>query len=189
MRTGRICSGYRAEAYGEFRDQSKEVALRHSAQQRNQLVTSNHAISFRIHSQPDSDNTEIISPKYNKDYHPSPPDGLVYSEDTAAWFFFKDYVLSEVTISRPIFNELPGLYNNAPDGSALSCILSALGLASLSISMQRPEVIPKAHAKYAQALTAVNAALRNPILAKDDHTLLVVMLLGLYEEVSAYDFM
>jgi len=41
----------------------------------------------------------------------------------------------------------------------------------------------KANAKYAEALSAINSALRDPVLAKDDYTLLVIILLGLYEEV------
>lgn len=42
----------------------------------------------------------------------------------------------------------------------------------------------RANTKYAEALKSINASLRDPVLAKDDQTLLVVMLLGLYEEVS-----
>jgi hypothetical protein len=42
----------------------------------------------------------------------------------------------------------------------------------------------KANAKYAEALTFINSALRDPVEAKNDHTLLVVLLLRMYEEVS-----
>jgi hypothetical protein len=176
-----MCAGYRAEAYGEFRDQSREVALKHSSLQQSRTVASRRSESLQMQSQLRWNGTDIIAlnpPSYN-----SPHVGLPYPEDAVVWFFFKDYVLSEATVSRPIFNELPGLLNNAPDESALSSILSALGLVSLSNNLQRPEFIAKAHAKYAKALSSINSTLRDPVLAKEDHTLLVVMLLGLYEEV------
>lgn len=93
-------------------------------------------------------------------------------------------MLPEVSACATIFNELPRLYSEAPERSALSSILTALGLACLSNTLKRPEVMMKANAKYAEALTFINSALRDPVEAKNDHTLLVVLLLGMYEEVS-----
>jgi len=105
-------------------------------------------------------------------------------DDGVACFFFKDYVLTEETIPpRGLFSELPGLYNKADRDSALSKIITACGLASLSTTLKQPQVMLKANAKYAEALSAINSALRDPVLAKDDYTLLVIILLGLYEEV------
>ena len=40
----------------------------------------------------------------------------------------------------------------------------------------------KPNAKYAEALKTIDAALRDPAEAKSDQTLLVVILLDLYEE-------
>jgi hypothetical protein len=42
----------------------------------------------------------------------------------------------------------------------------------------------RANIKYAETLKRVNSALRDPIEARADETLLVVMLLGLYEEAN-----
>jgi len=41
-----------------------------------------------------------------------------------------------------------------------------------------------ANLEYAKALHLVNSALRDPFEAKQDEILLIVMLLGLYEEVN-----
>jgi hypothetical protein len=79
---------------------------------------------------------------------------------------------------------LPRLYRAASSDSALSNIVIALGIACIANAMQAPEIMMKANMKYAQSLKATNSTLRDPIGARADETLLVVMLLGLYEEAS-----
>jgi hypothetical protein len=39
-----------------------------------------------------------------------------------------------------------------------------------------------ANMEYAKALGMINSTLRDPVRAKDDETLMIVMLLGMYEE-------
>lgn len=183
VRTGRVCTGYRAEAFGEFRDQSREVTLKHSGLHRAQVGSSIESKTTSALSQSHLPEALVLSlGPYSSQ---SPSTGY---EDAAAWFFFKDYVLSESTVARPIFNDLPRLFNDASKTSALPHIISALGLASISIALKQPGAMLKAHAQYAKALNSINGALRDPKLAKEDQTLLVVMLLGLYEEVSFLGF-
>lgn len=54
--------------------------------------------------------------------------------------------------------------------------------------MQIPEIMMRANLKYAHSLAAINSALRDPIEARADETLIVVMLLGLYEQVWIIPF-
>jgi hypothetical protein len=46
----------------------------------------------------------------------------------------------------------------------------------------------KANTEYAKALGLINSALRSPSKAKEDQTLMIVLLLGMYEEVGAILF-
>lgn len=75
------------------------------------------------------------------------------------------------------------MYAKAPPNSAFACTIVALGIASMSSSMKIPSLMMKANAKYAEALKLINSALRDPVAARLDETLMVVILLGLYEEV------
>lgn len=77
------------------------------------------------------------------------------------------------------------MYAKAPANSAISASIVALGIASMSSSMKIPSLMMKANAKYAEALNLINSALRDPLAAKHDDTLMVVILLGLYEEVRS----
>lgn len=105
-------------------------------------------------------------------------------EENATNFFFNEYVVEKEHAVPNIFHRLPGMYKSSKPSSPLFNILTALGLCCLSNTIQRPQIMLRANTKYAEALKSINASLRDPVLAKDDQTLLVVMLLGLYEEVS-----
>jgi Fungal specific transcription factor domain len=103
----------------------------------------------------------------------------------AAGCFFNYYVLPNPAKGRSkLYNSLPEIYANAPGNSALCACIVALGIASMSSSMKIPSLMMKANAKYAEALNLINSALRDPLEAKRDDTLMVVILLGLYEEVT-----
>lgn len=61
------------------------------------------------------------------------------------------------------------------------CIVTALGLAGLSHHTETSGMEVSARAWYNKALHKVNCSLRDRELAKLDETILVVLLLGLYE--------
>lgn len=104
-------------------------------------------------------------------------------EEEAVNSFFNDYLLEDSPPPKNVFDCLPRLYAAAPPDSALSNIVTALGMTCLSNAMQVPEITMRANLKYVHSLEAINSALRDPIEARADETLLVVMVLGLYEEV------
>lgn len=99
-------------------------------------------------------------------------------------FFFNDYLLEDSPTPKSLYDWLPRLYGAASPDSALSHIVTALGVACLANAIQVPEFMTRANIKYAETLKRVNSALRDPIEARADETLLVVMLLGLYEEAN-----
>lgn len=105
----------------------------------------------------------------------------------AADCFFNYYVLPfPAKGPSKLYNSLPELYAKSPANSAFSATIVALGIANMSSSMKIPSLMMKANAKYAEALNLINSALRDPVAAKLDETLLVVILLGLYEEVGGF---
>lgn len=69
------------------------------------------------------------------------------------------------------------------DTQLLTCMF-ALGLAAYSHSVHAPELMLRASLEYGQALHLTNAALRSPIEATKDSTLLAVMILSMFEAVT-----
>ena len=102
-------------------------------------------------------------------------------EDQAACYFFSNYVLNTSRFRKGYMEYLPRLYGkNSPD-SPLAQIVTSLGMAGLANVRNAPEAKAVSTYKYASALHGVNAMLRDPARAADDETLIVVLLLSLYE--------
>jgi hypothetical protein len=158
-RTGRICTGYRHLGSIEFQSQKSVEPASHPRS-------------------PDlMEEQQWTIPSLYMDINPHFP------EENAARFFFGDFVLQQSSSPRSIYDLLPRLYGQTPPNSALSNVVAALGIACLATAMNFPELMMKANMRYAISLKRTNSALRDPAEAKADETLLVVMLLGLYEEV------
>ena len=66
----------------------------------------------------------------------------------------------------------------------LTSSMAAVGLMALAKSAQHSELVHPAHAKYAEAVRMVNAALA--VKCTDDRVLMSVVSLGVFEEVSDY---
>ena len=105
-----------------------------------------------------------------------------FSNDCAALFFFHDYVLLETRQPSSLFDMLPGIYQTSRPDSPLADIITALGLVCLANTKGSPEAMIPARARYVAALHNVNASIRDPGAASADETLMVVLLLGLYED-------
>lgn len=80
-----------------------------------------------------------------------------------------------------IYESIPTLYFASGYDSPLLYIVTALGLAGLSHHTETYGMEVAAGVWYNKALHKVNQILRDRTLAKEDLTLLVVLLLGLYE--------
>lgn len=178
-----MCTGYRHLNVTAFRDQSQGVSekfRRSSIPTKKPPVPSGSQLAPHLGTTLDF-GTEAQASRVPQNSIPrrfSP-----FPEDGAVTFFFNDYVLEDSPTPKNVYDCLPRLYAAASPDSALSNIVTALGMACLANAMQVPEVMMRANLKYAHSLKAINSALRDPVEAKADETLLVVMLLGLYEEV------
>ena len=100
--------------------------------------------------------------------------------DQAISFFFTSRVNGPSESCKQVYKYLPNFYN-ADRRSALSHIMTAVGLAGLSSYRSAPALMSLACSHYSLALSSVGSALRDPMQAKTDQTLLTVHLLGVYE--------
>ena len=105
----------------------------------------------------------------------------VSPEDQAACFFFSNYVLRVTQSRRGYMSYLPELYESRSSESPLAQMVVSLGMAGLANVRNAPEAKAVSTYKYASALHSVNALLRDPVRATDDETLILVLLLSLYE--------
>lgn len=103
------------------------------------------------------------------------------TEDQATCFFFRNYVLGDYKYGNSDFQYLQDIYANEEVGPALSQCIISLGMVGLSHFWGAADLQSMAQAKYNSTLRVVSSLLRNIEDAKADQTLIVVMLLGLYE--------
>ena len=99
-------------------------------------------------------------------------------EARATSFFLSKYVQGSS------FEYLPGLYSPSGQEEHLSASIEAVGLASLANELCSTEVHKESKARYIRAIQAINTALRCPVSATKDSTLVSVLLLGLFEAIS-----
>lgn len=102
-------------------------------------------------------------------------------KDQANWFFFNNYHVEESGFYKGHFTDLPSIISQVGEGEALSKAISSIGLASLSNIRNDPHAHESSRREYMSALRLINTALRDPVEVKKNHTILAVMLLGLYE--------
>lgn len=76
---------------------------------------------------------------------------------------------------------LQDVMRDATPDSAVVLTCQAIGSAFLTSKVGTADARSKRRAAYGQALTATNAALQDPALQTEDHTLAAVWLLGIYE--------
>jgi hypothetical protein len=99
-------------------------------------------------------------------------------------YFFNEYVFNDAPIPTTIYDALPRLFHRASFDNPLRAVVLVLVMACYSNAWGVPEGMMYANLEYGKGLHLVNSALRNPFEAKQDVILLIVMLLGLYEEVT-----
>ena len=157
FRAQRDCPGYPPPPNDRFLDQTAEVIAkaRFTENARNELVRSNLAMSTEL---PRSLSQPL--------------------EARATSFFLSKYVQGSS------FEYLPGLYSPSGQEEHLSASVEAVGLASLANELCSMEVHKESKARYIRAIQATNVALRCPVSATRDSTLVSVLLLGLFEAIT-----
>lgn len=101
-------------------------------------------------------------------------------------YFFHHFIRSGQVSSRGFLNYIPSTYSADGDQSTLLASMAAIGLLAMASSTRQPELVGQAHSKYAEAVRKVNAALASPVESTKDSTLMSVISLGIFEQVSQY---
>jgi hypothetical protein len=166
-----------------FRDQSKEVACKAQGikpkVKPKDLVSADHAALDCCRASRRSMDSD--TPTASESLHPWSGNVRVSAEQQAVCFFFSNYVLEPSNSRKSVYDYLPALYNNESEKGAMSCAVTALGLAGLSYRKGEPCLLSAAKSMYSSALHLTNEALSDPKTAVTDATLISVLLLGLYE--------
>jgi hypothetical protein len=182
IRAGRSCTGYRSESDLMFRDQTIHYAKKSRSENESVVVVSKRkrkpARSVELaEPAPQSTATQLMQ---MATCIPFPFELHTPVGDQAACYFFRNYVLDDSSTNGP-FQYLNSIYNNEIIGPAMRDSIEALGLVGLGNFWQSPEMKFQANRKYNSALRLVSSRLRSEQEAKENQTLVAVMLLGLYE--------
>ena len=105
-------------------------------------------------------------------------------EDQAASFFFAHYVIGSRDLPRGHFEYLPVMYYQPGVDQILRISLLAAGLAGFANTVQSQELMKTARQWHVSALALTNKALRSPTDATKDTTLIAVLILGIYENLT-----
>jgi hypothetical protein len=165
-----------------FRDQTNHYAKKSRLQNESVVIISNRKRKTArgvdlVRSPPHSTATQLVQ---MATYTPFPYKLCSPVEDQATCYFFRNYLLDDRSINGP-FQYLHTIYDNEIIGPTLSDSIEALGLVGLGNFWQSSEMKFQANRKYNSALRLISSRLRNEEEAKENQTLVSVMLLGLYE--------
>jgi hypothetical protein len=170
-----------------FRDESQTLSIKRARQRDSSRTTTSTSKVLGI-------SDKSLVPFQTNEFSESPPISPTTlalgwaAEDQATCFFFKNYVLEKDQFIRGNFQYLSDIYSSEEVGSALSDSIASLGMVGLANFWGAPNIMANANVKYHSALRRVSSQLRNVEEAKADQTMIVVMLLGLYEVSLLLEF-
>lgn len=95
--------------------------------------------------------------------------------------------LQEHSDPNPMFLDFAGTIFRTSNNQMISACIRAVGLASLANIRSEKQVLTQARKEYVESLRMVNNALRVPSEAVQDSTLLGVMLLSFFEQITCVD--
>lgn len=201
---GDICSGYRDESSLIFRNENEKASRKHvrrrasaSSLTRSAAPGQGSAKSGTLHehvSQDDLSLSGLVEFSSSKTPYPwvknVPQASAPSPEDQAVSRFFEKYVMYPCNHgSSPGFLEqLPGLFGevNSEGRLALRWAVRAAAYASLSNERDDPALGNNAIKCYGRALSALAESLAQTKAAPDDHILMTVVVLDLFEVGSEF---
>ncbi|RDA82853.1 hypothetical protein CP532_0951 [Ophiocordyceps camponoti-leonardi (nom. inval.)] len=176
----RLCPGYKDEFDLVFRNETQ-------ATKRRAKKANTKALALKHGRDVDSSSSSAdssLSPASSAGIQPPP---RVAIEDQAACHFMSNFVLvphqgsvrgfMEFLVPLMKVDRIPQHFRYAFDACALASLNNRVGTGN--------DFDKDALTSYTQALSATYAALRDPEVAKQDATLASVLLLGLFENISA----
>ncbi|PHH79404.1 hypothetical protein CDD80_4857 [Ophiocordyceps camponoti-rufipedis] len=179
----RQCPGYKDEFDLVFRNETQATKRRAKKANSKALALKNG----RDANAADSSSASSLSPASSTGRTSLQPGPRVALEDQAACHFMSNFVLvphqgsvrgfMEFLVPLMKVDRIPQHFRHAFDACALASLNNRVGTGN--------DLDKDALASYTKALAATFAALRDPDVAKHDATLASVLLLGLFENISA----
>jgi hypothetical protein len=126
--------------------------------------------------------SEFRRTSYKNMYSPTISTHLSPSlEDQATCFFFQNYVFTELATPYGHFARLSTIFGQAKETKALSGVIISIGAAGISNIRKNPKLMHAAQEIHSTTLQRTQNLLEDSNRIQEDQTLLVVLLLALYE--------
>ncbi|RDW57012.1 hypothetical protein BP6252_13930 [Coleophoma cylindrospora] len=109
--------------------------------------------------------------------------GIPIEQQTIHYFLSNFVLLPRWSNNLGHMTYLMALMKTPDSTSTFALSLSAVSMGAFGNRPQSRSLRPRAFLKYMEAVKRVNTALRDPELAKSDHTLASVLLLGMFETI------
>lgn len=162
-----VCSGYRDEWDLLFRDQTSHTI------QRSKAKTAKKKGSAKGSAKGTPTPPLTRSPTPNID-------------DIGVNYFVNNFVTGGHSSSQGHLNYISTVYGFDGQHPTLVASMAAVGLVALANSVQQPALLSHARTKYSEAIQLVNLALASPVDSVMDSTLMSVISLGVFENVSNF---
>ncbi|KAL9124221.1 MAG: hypothetical protein Q9217_006428 [Psora testacea] len=193
IKTKRTCPGYVARFDLVLRDQTN--AVRQKAQRKKELPSvsqkttssSEASYAYALAGSGEGSSSCAVVKRSNSSAEAVPRMFDDLPEQQAICAFFLDFVLlpRHPDSVRGHLEHLLPLYQRTSPHSPLSLATSSVALAVSGNSQSRPWNQQRARTTFGQALKKTSAAIRDPIESFKDETLMAVLLLGLFERITA----
>ena len=183
-RTGRVCPGYRKQVDLMFRDQSSNVIRKAKAAEAKKSESpappsSKSSRGTTPNSEPVED-LELVSRQWDPIFSIEPT-----LDERATCYLVFNYLIGIQSPSRGVLDNLLLLYQtNSIDDNLLTAV-KAVSYASYAHHMQSTELTDVSRYQYTKAVKMTNLALQSNTDAVKDSTLMSVMILRMYEILTA----
>jgi hypothetical protein len=205
IRSGKECYGYRDTLSMMFKDETAVVAKK--AEKRYEALAQQHspadskprerqlsrASSSRASPVIWTDTeAQLLMPSVSSISRYPTPESMTREitpsiEDQAMGFFISNHVSQPALVPRGQYEWLLEALSQPGCDQILRSSANAASLAGLANSTKNPTIMAKARAAYGSALRMTNSALGVKERAVKDSTLMSVIMLGLYENISFQD--
>lgn len=185
----RVCPGYRALGDVLFKDVTANVIRKAQAEEARSKADSRAPSQAPNEALDDSNaeselNLEVVRLQNS----PLACYSLVPTVDERATsFFVANYVVGSHGPTRGLLDYVADIYRSQSLDEGLISSMKAVGLAGFAHTTHAPYLIKNARYQYVKAIQHTNTALRSPVEAKKDVTLLTIIILGIFESITGSD--
>ncbi|KUJ15381.1 uncharacterized protein LY89DRAFT_111541 [Mollisia scopiformis] len=183
-RAKRLCPGYRVPGDLIFRNESSNVIRKFKAKEAKQKEAAKTLTTPPVSEDESNVEDASLEVAQQQDRQLDVFSLAPSLEDRATGFFVANYVLGMSGPSRGHLDYIADVSRTQIMDDSLVSSMKAVGLAGFAHAEHAPSLMKNARYQYVRALKSTNAALRDPVEAKKDTTLLAIMILGIFETIT-----